>query len=133
MCVCVGERERERERYPILFFLHLTEKVPLRDEPDGGDIPPPGAPLSPKKKTYSVEDITAALDEIIVQDEYLRDNGTGGDENILPPPVEYGEDVGVSMGGAPKKSAQEAADEGLDALSKALQGFSIDEGGAGEE
>ncbi len=104
----------------------------MRDE---SDLPPAGAPLSPKKKTYSVEDITAALDELIVQDEYLRDNGTGGgeDENILPPPVEYGEDVGVPMGGASKKSAQEAADEGLDALSKALQGFSIEEGGGGEE
>ena len=106
----------------------ITEKVPLQDEP------PPGAPLSPKKKTYSVEDITAALDEIIVQDEYLRDNGTGGeDENILPPPVEYGEEVGVSVGGASNKSAREAADEGLDALSKALQGFSMDEGGGVRE
>ena len=106
----------------------ITEKVPLQDEP------PPGAPLSPKKKTYSVEDITAALDEIIVQDEYLRDNGTGGeDENILPPPVEYGEEMGVSMGGASNKSAREAADEGLDALSKALQGFSMDEGGGARE
>ena len=104
----------------------------MRDETDGSDLPPPGAELSAKKKTYSVEDITAALDEIIVQDEYLRDNGTSGDENILPPPIEYGADVGVSVGGASEKSAQEAADEGLDALSKALQGFSV-EGGQGND
>ena len=93
----------------------------MRNEAD--DLPPPpGAELSAKKKTYSVEDITAALDEIIVQDEYLRDNGASGDENILPPPIEYGDDV-VTSG----KNAKEAADEGLDALSKALQGFSVEE------
>ena len=72
-----------------------------------------------------MEDITAALDEIIVEDEYLRDNGTaaGADENILPPPIEYGDEEGVAVGGAGGKTAKEAADEGLDALSKALQGF----------
>ena len=104
----------------------------MQAEADTSDLPPPGAELSPKKKSYSVEDITAALDEIIVQDEYLRDNGTSGEENILPPPVEYGADVGMSVGGASEKGAKEAADEGLDALSKALQGFSV-EGGQGND
>ena len=103
--------------------------MPVRDESDGGELPPPdpeGSPL--KKKTYSVEDITAALDELIVQDEFLRDDTAGGDDNILPPPVEYGEVEGVAVGGDSGKSAQQEADEGLDALSKALQGFTPTEG-----
>ena len=63
----------------------------------------------------------------------MRDNSASGDENILPPPVEYGaEDVGgVAVGGASGKTAQETADEGLDALSKALQDFSTAAGGPG--
>ena len=118
-----------------LCCIHLTERVPIRDEADGSDAPPPGTEGSPlKKKTYSVEDITAALDELIVQDEFLRDNGTGGEENILPPPIEYGEVEGVALGGDSGKSAQQEADEGLDALSKALQGFTpATETAGGEE
>lgn len=88
--------------------------------------------LSPKKKSYSVEDITAALDEIIVNDDYLRDNDADGGEDILPPPVEYGDDGGMAEAGDSSKSAQEVADEGLDALSKALQDFQL-EPGAGDE
>ena len=88
--------------------------------------------LSAKKKSYSVEDITAALDEIIVQDEYLRDNDADGVEDILPPPVEYGDDGDMAEVGDSNKTAQEVADEGLDALSKALKDFQL-EPGAGDE
>ena len=94
---------------------------------------PPEAELSAKKKAYSVEDITAALDEIIVQDEYLRDDGADGNEDILPPPVEYEDDGGVAVGGESGKTAQDAADEGLDALSKALQDFTVAPGPANDD
>ena len=97
--------------------------MPVQDQVDGG---PEGKEPTLKKKTYSVEDITAALDEIIVQDEFLRDTSVSADENILPPPVDFGDTVGVAMGGASKKTPQQVADEGLDALSKALQGFSAE-------
>ena len=110
-----------------------TDRVPLQDQVDGSDmLPREPEGLSPKKKSYSVEDITAALDEIIVQDEYLRDNGGDGDEDILPPPLEYGDDGGVAEGGDSGKTAQEVADEGLDALSKALQDFQVGPGTGNE-
>ena len=107
--------------------------MPLLDQVDGSDmLPQEPEELSAKKKSYSVEDITAALDELIVQDEYLRDSDADGGEDILPPPVEYGDNGGMAEGGDSSKTAQEVADEGLDALSKALQDFQM-EPGTGDE
>ena len=68
-----------------------------------------GEGLSPAKKSYSVEDITAALDDMIEGDQYLesaRAQGNGG--GVVP------EATPSSVG---------AADEELDALSQALKGF----------
>ena len=69
-----------------------------------------GEGLSPAKKSYSVEDITAALDDMIGGDQYLENacaqgNGEGG----------------VAPGITP--SAVGPADDELDALSQALRGF----------
>ena len=58
------------------------------------------------KKSYSVEDITAALDDMVQNNEYINES--------LPP----------SKSAAP--AATKAQPE-LDALSKALQGFSAEE------
>ena len=69
-----------------------------------------GEGLTPAKKSYSVEDITAALDDMIEGDQYLegaraQGNGEGGVASEATPP---------SVG---------AAEEELDALSQALKGF----------
>lgn len=66
--------------------------------------------ISPAKKSFSVEDITAALDDMIEGNEYLRENAA------------------ITTSAAPVAAkatppAESAAGEELDALSRALQGF----------
>lgn len=61
--------------------------------------------LTPAKKSFSVEDITAALDDMVSEDQYLQENA--GKAKATPP-------VASDAGGT--------GDE-LDALSRALQGF----------
>lgn len=69
-----------------------------------------GVPLTAAKKSYSVEDITAALDDMIEDNELLRENARA-DYHGDPRPVSQPSRPSVS------------ADEELDALSQALKGF----------
>ena len=69
-----------------------------------------GEGLSPAKKCYSVEDITAALDDMIEDNDLLRENAR----------TEYKEPGG---GAAPLTKQPSAAGEELDALAQALKGF----------
>ena len=77
------------------------------------------APLTSAHKSYSVEDITAALDDMVQGDEFL--NGVGEDVRMG-----RGDDVTV-RGGASVASTDKVqvgtTDEAMDALTRALSGF----------
>lgn len=73
------------------------------------------ATISPKKRSYSVEDITAALDDMIEGNELLHQNAQ----------AEYGGVGGSSPGetAAQPTRVSISADDALDALGQALKGF----------
>lgn len=74
--------------------------------------------MSPEKRSYSVEDITAALDDMIQDDKYLADAN-----DIVPPPQGFSAGASMMPKAEPSPPLLGNADDELDALSKALQGF----------
>jgi hypothetical protein len=85
----------------------------------GGEVPvEDGETLSPAKKSYSVEDITAALDDMIEDNDLLRENSRAENHADVAAPL-------------PRQASVTAADEELDALSQALKGFPPQQKGSG--
>lgn len=102
--------QRGSVEVPIATQQQVAPRAGGKEEVDG---------LTPAKKSFSVEDITAALDDMVEGDVYLKENtrgggGTGG-AKATPPAV---------------SDAKETGDE-MDALSRALQGFSGEPGTQG--
>ena len=77
--------------------------------------------MRPEKRSYSVEDITAALDDMIQEDHYLNNDHN----DIVPPPQGFSSGGASLMPAASEPSGHTVgnADDELDALSKALQSF----------
>lgn len=71
--------------------------------------------LTAAKKSYSVEDITAALDDMVEGNELLRNNARAEYSKAAPPP-------GATAAPPPSRPGI-SADEELDALTQALKGF----------
>ena len=69
--------------------------------------------MSPAKKTYSIEDITAALDDMIDDNPLLQGNAQAN----------YSAGGHGAMAATPPSNSSLSADEELDALSQALKGF----------
>lgn len=78
-----------------------------------------GGTLTAAKKSYSLEDITAALDDMIEDNPLLRENAS----------TDYGSREGGGAGqhgsreGGGARQLSVSADKELDALSQALKGF----------
>ena len=81
-----------------------------RDEQDG---------LDPVKKSFSVEDITAALDEMVEEDEYLNKKESREGQSAV---------VETKAAAPPPKATPPVVADEMDALSRALQGFPGKEG-----
>ena len=104
--------------------------IPVSRVPVAGmDATDLGGEPSSMSKSYSVEDITAALDDMVSEDEFLNDTGLRFQMKSEPRvdiksegrAAGRSEGVGMSVSTSVKKVGS-AGDE-LDALSKALQGF----------
>ena len=79
--------------------------------------------LSTGQKSYSVEDITAALDDMVSEDEFLNVTGPRLDVKSKPVGSEGHAADGVGVGVVTSTTKVGSVNDELDALSKALQGF----------